>query len=64
MTGASLLCRIGPWYVSAIFVIGVALVATSIAGGLKLRLIDAETQRQQDKHRVRINFRGDAAAHL
>lgn len=53
---------LGPWYISAMFVIGVAMVATSIARRLKLRLIDAETQRRQDRHRMRIIRRGDAAA--
>jgi hypothetical protein len=33
---------LGPWYVSAMFVLGAALVATSLARRLKLKLIERE----------------------
>ena len=53
---------LGPWYISAMFVIGVALVATSIAWRLKSRLIGAEMQRWQERRRLRLDVAGDAAA--
>ena len=44
---------LGPWYISALFIIGVALFATSIARRLKLRLNEARALRLHDGHPLR-----------
>lgn len=40
---------LGPWYISALFIIGVALFATSIARRLKLRLAEGGALRRHDR---------------
>lgn len=40
---------LGPWYISAMFIIGIALVATSLARRLKLKLVETEALRQRDR---------------
>ena len=55
---------LGPWYINALFIIGVALFATSIARRLKLTLNEAGAFRRHDRRPLLTPTPGDAASRL
>lgn len=55
---------LGPWYISAMFIIGAALVATSLARRLKWKLIETAALRRYERLPIPVLAPVEAASRL